>query len=92
MRYMIDSLLTSVNKISAIDKKVAQIDKVTTYPCRTNAFKVCESEMLSKNKLNRPDEYNTICIINIKDKDKSKYINENILTKVGIKEEKKNYR
>ena len=52
--------------------------------------------MLSKNKLNRPDEDkhtpkdkdNTICIINIKDKDKSECINENILTKVYIEEEK----
>ena len=32
---------------------------------------------------------NTICIINIKDKDKSEYIDENILTKVYTEEEKK---
>ena len=92
MRSMIDSLLQSVNKISEINKKIAQTyDKVTTYPYGTNAFKVCESEMLSKNKLNRSDEdnNNTICINNIKDKDKSKYINENILTKVYIEEKKK---
>ena len=44
--------------------------------------------MLSKNKLNRSDEDNTICIINIKDKNKSKCINENILTKVYVEEEK----
>ena len=74
---MIDSLLQSVNKISGINKKIAQ-----TYLYGTNAFKVCESEMLSKNKLNRLDENkntpkdkdkdNTICIINIKDKNKTK--------------------
>ena len=79
MRSMIDSLLQSVNKISEINKKIAQTyDKVTTYPYGTNAFKVCESEMLSKNKLNRLDENKntpkdkTICIINIKDKNKTK--------------------
>ena len=66
---MIDSLLKSVNKTSQINKKITQIDKVTTYPYRTNAFKVCESEMLSKNKLNRSDKDNdnTICINNITD-------------------------
>ena len=78
MRFMIDSLLQSVNKISKINKKIAQIDKriqtydkVTTYPYGTNAFKVCESEMLSKNKLNRLDEDkdNTIPKTKTKDKD-----------------------
>ena len=60
---MIDSLLQSVKKISGIDKKQHQIDeriqtydKVTTYPYGTSAIKVCESEMLSNNKLNRLDE------------------------------------
>ena len=62
MRSMIDLLLKSVNKISEIDQKIAQIDKVTTYPYGINTFKVCESEMISKNKLNRLDE----------DKDKTK--------------------
>ena len=40
-----------VNKIalsSNDDKRLQTFDKVTTYPYGTNAFKVCESEMLSK--------------------------------------------
>ena len=40
-----------VNKIalsSNDDKKLQTFDRVTTYPYGTNAFKVCESEMLSK--------------------------------------------
>ena len=32
------------------DKRLQTFDKVTTYPYGTNAFKVCESEMLSKYK------------------------------------------
>ena len=43
-----------VNKIalsSNDDKRIQIYDKVTTYPYGTNAFKVCENEMLSKNKL-----------------------------------------
>ena len=32
------------------DKKLQTFDRITTYPYRTNAFKVCESEMLSKYK------------------------------------------
>ena len=28
------------------DKRIPTLDKVTTYPRRTNAFKVCKSEML----------------------------------------------
>ena len=54
-----------VNKIalsSHDDKRLQTYDKITTYPYDTNAFKVCESEMLSKNKLSVPDE----------DKDKDK--------------------
>ena len=37
-----------INKIalSSNDKRIPRFDKVTTYPCRTNAFKLCESEML----------------------------------------------
>ena len=30
------------------DKRLQTIDKVTTYPYGTNAFKACESEMLTK--------------------------------------------
>ena len=42
-----------VNKIalsSNDDKRVQTFDKVTTFPYRTNVFKVCEREILSKNK------------------------------------------
>ena len=42
-----------VNKIAVSsndDKRIETFDKVTTYPYGTNAFKLCESEMLSKNK------------------------------------------
>ena len=42
-----------VNKIalSSNDNKTLQtFDRVTTYPYGTNAFKVCESEMMSKYK------------------------------------------
>ena len=38
-----------VNKIalnSNDDKRLQTFDRVTTYPCGTNAFKVCESEMM----------------------------------------------
>ena len=40
-----------VNKIalsSNDDKRLQTFDKVTTFPCGTNVFKLCESEMLSK--------------------------------------------
>ena len=40
-----------INKItlSSNDDKILQtFDKIATYPCGTNAFKVCEREMLSK--------------------------------------------
>ena len=40
-----------VNKIarnSSDNKRQQTFDRVTTYPYGTNAFKVCESEMLSK--------------------------------------------
>ena len=42
-----------VNKIalsSNDDKRIQTYDKITTYPYGTNVFKVCENEMLSKNK------------------------------------------
>ena len=42
-----------VNKIalsSNDDKRIQTFDKVTTFPYGTNVFKVCENEMLSKNK------------------------------------------
>ena len=59
-----------VNKIalsSNDDKRLQTFDKVTTFPYRTNAFKVCESEMLSKNKLSEHDEGKSMP----KDKDKT---------------------
>ena len=40
-----------VNKIalsSNDNKRLQTFDRVTTYPYGTNAFKVCESEMMSK--------------------------------------------
>ena len=40
-----------VNKIalsSNDDKRIQTFDKITTYPCGTNAFKVCESEMINR--------------------------------------------
>ena len=40
-----------INKIALSsngDKRLQTFDKITTYPNGTNAFKVCESEMLSK--------------------------------------------
>ena len=48
-----------VNKIALTsndDKRLQTYDKVTAYPYGTPAIKVCESEILSKNKLSRPDE------------------------------------
>ena len=46
-----DVYTEEVNKIalnSNDDKRLQTFDSVTTYPYRTNGFKVCESEMLSK--------------------------------------------
>ena len=43
-----------VNKIalsSNDDKRIQTFDKVTTYPYEINAFKICENEMLLKNKV-----------------------------------------
>ena len=49
-----DSVYTEeVNKIalsSNDDKRWQSFDRITTYPYGTSAFKVCESEMLSKYK------------------------------------------
>ena len=39
-----------VNKTARNDTRLQKFDRVTTYPYGTNAFKVCESEMLSKYK------------------------------------------
>ena len=46
-----DAYTEEVNKIelsSNDDKRLQTLDRVTTYPYGANAFKVCESEMLSK--------------------------------------------
>ena len=46
-----DVYTEQVNKItlsSNDDKRLQTFDKITTYPYGTNAFKVCESEMLSE--------------------------------------------
>ena len=48
-----DVYTEEVNKItlsSNDDKRLQTFDRVTTYPYGTNAFKVCESETLSKYK------------------------------------------
>ena len=42
----VDKIAVSSND----DKRIQTLDKVTTYPYGTNAFKVCGGEMLSKNK------------------------------------------
>ena len=33
------------------DKRIQTFDRTTTYPYRSNAFKVCESEMLAKRRM-----------------------------------------
>ena len=46
-----DVYTEEVNKIALSnddDKRSQTFDKITTYPYGTNAFKVCEKEMLSK--------------------------------------------
>ena len=54
-RYYHDVYTEEVNKIalsSNDDKRLQTFDGITTYPYGTNAFKVCESEMLSKIRCN----------------------------------------
>ena len=41
---------TKIALSSNDDKRLQTFDKITTYPHGTNAFKVCESKMLSKYK------------------------------------------
>ena len=51
--YYHDVYTEEVNKIplsSNDDKRLQTFDRVTAYPYGANAFKVCESEMLSKYK------------------------------------------
>ena len=95
MRFMIYSLLKSVNKISEIDKKISLIDnKESDNKFTDNMRFMIDSLLKSVNKISEINkkitqiDYNAICIINIKDKDKSKCVNENILTKVYIEEKK----
>ena len=60
-----DHNVYTVNKIalsSNHDKRIQTFDKVKTFPYGTNVFKVCENEMLSRNKFCDRD----------KDKDKDK--------------------
>ena len=48
--YNHDVYTVEVNKIalsSNDDKRLQTHDKITTYPYETNAFKICENEMLS---------------------------------------------
>ena len=81
--------IEEINKIalsSDDDKRLQTYNKIITYPYRTPAIKVCESEMLSKNKLIRLDDDKnmlkdetkdmdmTIPKTKIKDKDKDKDI------------------
>ena len=64
-----------VNKIalrSHDDKRLQTFDKVTAFPYGTNVFKVCESEMLSKNKLSELDEDKNKPKDKDKDNDKNK--------------------
>ena len=47
-----------VNKIalsSNDDKRIQKFDKITTFPYGTNVFKICENEMLLKNKFSIKD-------------------------------------
>ena len=43
--------INNIELISSDDKRLQTLDKIATFPYGTNAFKVCESEMLSKYKL-----------------------------------------
>ena len=49
-----DMYTEEVNKIAlnyTDDKRLQTFDGITTYPYGSNAFKVCESEMLTKKKV-----------------------------------------
>ena len=67
--------IEEVNKIALSsngDERIQTFDKVTTFPYGTNVFKVCESEMLSKNKLIELDEEKNTPKDKDKDKDKTR--------------------
>ena len=42
------------------DKRLQTFDRITTYPYGTHAFKVCESEIFSKNVKVKCKNYNKI--------------------------------
>ena len=58
--------------ISNDDNRIQTFDKAATFPYRTNAFKVCGKEILSKNKLSELDEDKNTPKDKDKDKDKTK--------------------
>ena len=91
MRFMIYSLLKSLNKISEIDKKISLIDNKFTDNIRFTIDSLLKpvNKISEINKKITQIDDNAICIINIKDKDKSKWVNKNILTKVYIEEGKR---
>ena len=70
-----------VNKItlsSNDDKRLQTFDRITTYPYGTNAFKVCESEMLMvKDLFFEKLQWNSVTTINIKMINFDNYVNEN---------------
>ena len=60
-----------VNKISLSsndDKRIQTYDKITTYPYGTNIIKLCENEMLLKNKFNGGLNNNNMQALRIKSK------------------------
>ena len=68
--YNHDVYTEEVNKIalsSNDDKRLQTFDRITTYPYGTNAFKVCESEMLTvKDLFFEKLQWNSVTTINIK--------------------------
>ena len=68
--YYHDVYTEEVNKIalsSNDDKRLQTFDRITTYPYGTNAFKVCESEMLMvKDLFFEKLQWNSVTTINIK--------------------------
>ena len=60
------------------DKRLQTFDRITTYPYGTNAFKVCESEMLTvKDLFFEKLQRNSVTTINIKKINFDGYVNEN---------------
>ena len=73
-----------INKIalsSNDDKRLQISDRIKTYPYGTNAFKVCESEMLMvKDLFFEKLQWNSVTTINIKMINFDDYVNENKTT------------